>query len=470
MALTRRTLLQQAAASPALRGSLSHHRNLFNGDSCVYFYNPEIFHPEGLPFTAKAIYRYVDLLADSGIDTFLINPNAQTAFYPSKKLPTVLDGYRRGDREFFRGHAIAAKTPAAQMDKYLDDMVRFFNLYQDLVDAGVDWLAETSKACRRRGISPWVSVRMNDMHGAGNPEGSAFNCPLFKQAKYRLSGRMMNPAGERYFYWAALNYELPEVRDFMMRNIREYVEDYDFEGMELDWLRNPNCCEPVAGRTQLDLMTDWIRDVRALTRRKGPLGLRIPANLGFMKSIGIDVKRLVAEGLIDFVGFSNFWQTSWDVPHDTLRRELGPDVAIFGVIEDAPNWLEVHAPGLGKTGTRLLSGGAELIRGNAANKLAMGVDGLEYFNFFCTDQARIPGMRSPYRAMKGCDRLENLRGATKHYCLSSAHFWVADNWETPPQVPLMLEQKAQRSFRRTARSSCNWSSRSRANSRPSVSG
>ena len=26
---------------------------------------------------------------------------------PSKKLPTVIDGYRRGDREFFRGHAVA---------------------------------------------------------------------------------------------------------------------------------------------------------------------------------------------------------------------------------------------------------------------------------------------------------------------------------------------------------------------------
>jgi hypothetical protein len=448
MALTRRSLFQQAAATAAVaRGRLKQHRHLFNGDSCVYFYNPEIFHPEGLPFTAKAIHRYVDLLADNGIDTFLINPNAQTAFYPSKKLPTVLDGYRRGDRAFFRGHAIAAKTPPEQMDMYLDDMVRFFNLYQDLIDAGVDWLAETSKACRRRGISPWVSVRMNDMHGALNPEGSVFNCPLFKQAKYRLSGRMMNPRDEPYFYWAALNYEMPEVRAYMMSHIREYTEQYDFEGMELDWLRNPNCCEPVAGPKQIDLMTGWIREVRHLTRAKGPLGLRIPANLGYMKSIGVDVKALAREGLIDFVGFSNFWQTSWDVAHDTLRRELGPDIAIYGVVEDAPNWLDVYAPELKKTGSRLLSASAELIRGNAANKLAMGADGIAYFNFFCSDQPKIPGMRARYDAMKGADRLENLRGATKHYCLSSAHGWVTDNWETPPQIPVTLEPKTQRAFR-----------------------
>src|SRR3954462_13369847 len=110
MAITRRQLLQQPALAALAAGTLRKHRNLFNGDSCVYFYNPEIYHPEGLPFTAKAIHRYVDQLADNGVDTFLINPNAQVAFYPSKKLPTVLDGYRRGNREFFRGHAVAVKT------------------------------------------------------------------------------------------------------------------------------------------------------------------------------------------------------------------------------------------------------------------------------------------------------------------------------------------------------------------------
>ena len=55
-------------AQPARR--LERHRNLFTGDSCVYFYNPELWQPEGLPYTAKAIHRYVDLLADSGVDTF----------------------------------------------------------------------------------------------------------------------------------------------------------------------------------------------------------------------------------------------------------------------------------------------------------------------------------------------------------------------------------------------------------------
>jgi len=80
--MKRRTLLQvplatAVLAKPAER--LARHRNLFTGDSCVYFYNPELWQPEGLPYTARAIHRYVDLLADSGVDTFLSNPNAQVA-------------------------------------------------------------------------------------------------------------------------------------------------------------------------------------------------------------------------------------------------------------------------------------------------------------------------------------------------------------------------------------------------------
>ena len=114
------------------------HRNLFNGDSCVYFYNPELWQPEGGPFSARAIHRYVEVLQQNGIDTFLINANASKAWYPSKTLPTIIDGYKRGDREFFRGHAVCMLGPGpmapADVDKFLDNMVKFFNQYLDLVE------------------------------------------------------------------------------------------------------------------------------------------------------------------------------------------------------------------------------------------------------------------------------------------------------------------------------------------------
>ena len=187
--------LASVTATPSARDALlARHRNLFNGDTCVYFYNPEKWQPEGGPFSAKAIHRYVDLLADNGVDTFVINANASRAWYPSKTIPSILDGYRRGDREFFRGHAICAgATEPAAVEKYIDTIMAFMNLYQDLIDAGVDWLAETATACRRRGVAPWVSVRMNDLHGHLNYAGSFFNAPLLAQPAMRLHHSAYSP-------------------------------------------------------------------------------------------------------------------------------------------------------------------------------------------------------------------------------------------------------------------------------------
>ncbi|MFN7932234.1 MAG: hypothetical protein U0R19_02845 [Bryobacteraceae bacterium] len=462
--MQRRTLFQMAAgaaAASAKTAQLSRHRNLFTGDSCVYFYNPELWQPEGGPFTAKAIHRYVDLLADSGVDTFLSNPNAQVAWYPSKKLDTILDGYRRGDRDFFRAHARAALVPAAQLDGYLDDMVRFHNLYLDLVEANVDWLAETVKACRRRKIAPWVSVRMNDTHGVEDP-ASHFNCKVFRDPANRLSGRAVDPNDPPNPHWVALNYARQPVRDFMFAHIREYIETYGFEGMELDFLRDPHILEPGASDADCRMVTAFIRQIRQYTEAHGriPLGLRIPANLGYLRSRGLDVKAIVREGLVDFIGFSNFWQTSWDLPYEQLRAELGNDVVFYGVVENAPNWVpaqtpaDLPAPAAGRApypnlGVRYMAASAQMLRANAAGKLAMGVHGIEQFNFFCTDQPKVPGLHADYAALRGIHDLATLRGKEKHYCLSSPSGRLSMLWEIPEQIPAVLDPKQRREFRLT---------------------
>ena len=261
-----------ARASPDGGAITDSHRNLFNGDTCVYFYNPEIWQPEGGPFSARAIHRYVANLARNGIDTFIINANASKAWYPSKVVPTIIDGYRRGDREFFRGHIPCAigtgpHTPA-EVDHYLDGAVAFFNQYLDLVEAGVDWLAETSRACRENGISPWVSVRMNDLHGHRNFTGSFFNHPLLKRPEMRLQHSHYPFMAGELTARQGLNYERREVRDMMMAQIREVVDAYDFEGLELDWWRQPLCCEPEATAATVAMMSDWFREVRAMTERR----------------------------------------------------------------------------------------------------------------------------------------------------------------------------------------------------------
>jgi hypothetical protein len=447
---------ESTASRPA---RLPGHRNLFNGD-CTFLFGNSFLEDPKAKYNAQTLHWFINMLADCGVDTYLNNVNAQVPWYPSKRTPNILSGYRRGDREFFRGH-YRADAPRDRVEKAMDENVVFLNRYLDLAEAGVDWAAEISKACRRRGVSPWISIRMNDMHGANSWEGSYMNSALQRDPKYRLSGREMNPRDGVNRMLQSLDYSHAEVRDYMLLMIRELVEEHDYEGLELDWLRCPFCIDAPATPEQIATITAWHGEIRKLTESRSratgkpyPLGLRIPCRLGQLKAIGLDVKAMVDAGIVDFVNFSNFWQASWDVPYDQLRRELGDRVAIYGVIEDAPNWMNALDPKSGKKSYRLLSASAELLRGNAAGKLAMGVDGIETFNFFCTDEgAHNPAAserQARYPDLRGLENLDQLRGQPKHYALATRHggfqFW---QYELAEQIPVIIEPESKHAFRLT---------------------
>ena len=475
-----RQLLPSLSASETVSvrpRNLAAHRNLFTGDCNFLFYNPELWQPEGGRFTAQAIERYLGAIADSGVDTLLINPNTQVAWYPSQKLETVLTGYRRGDLAFARsiGAGLGGMKPAL-VEQFSINLVEMLDRYLDLTEAGVDWLAECARICRKRRVSPWLSYRMNPTHFSGAP-ASPVNCRLFRDPQNRLSGRVPDASGSSQPAWVGLNYGRPAVRAYMLEMIREGVTAYDYEGLELDWLRHPVCLEAPASQKQIDEMTDWFAAVRAVTKAQRPfypLGIRSSPNLAYLRSIGLDLKELARRGLIDFCTFSNYWQTAWEMPLDELRRELGPNLTLYGGMEDAPNWLETHAPALTTRpagpdvqlagdnafhaspkpaearrvrGTRYLSASAEFLRGNAAGKLVLGADGLEQFNFFVTDQVRVPGLRADYAALRGLDNLAALRGREKHYAFNTASLLATRIWDVPEQLPVRLAPKHRRALR-----------------------
>jgi hypothetical protein len=422
------------------------HRNLFNADANVFMYKfrPQsyLYRAPGEPLTAAVIHRYVDVLADSGVDTFLINPFCQLAWYPSKNIPTVFNGYRRGDRSFFYGHILGWQMTPEQIETYLAESTHMMDSYLDLVEAGVDWLAEVAAACRRRAISPWVSVRMNDMHGATKLiEASYMNVALFKDPAMRLRGTTWNRNAPVENGWQGFDYAEPEVRDYMLAAVRDMVENYDYEGLELDWTRWPLCCEPDASQDTIDTITEWHAEIRRVTERQAEkigkpysLGIKYLGTLEQMRGIGLDLREMARQGIIDFVLPTNSWQTSWDIPCDELRAEMGPEVAVYGVVEIAPNWLQGWLPqqakgnaGLGSelaVDYRLTPACPPILRGNAAAKLVLGVDGIEVYNYPPADQPshwpwEDEPCRAEYTALKGVEDLEFLRGQPKFYTFPS---------------------------------------------------
>ena len=422
------------------------HRNLFNADGnvWVYKYRPQsyFYRPDGQPLTAQDIHHYIDVIADAGVDTFIIQSADVKAYYPSKTMPTYLDGYTRGDKSFFFGTLLGSAMTPDQIEDWLAETMHIQDSYLDLVDAGVDWLAETAAACRNRGVSPWISVRMNDMHGGGNPY-SYMNSSLHRDPAMRLRGTSYNPEAPTSPGWRGLNYEHQEVRDYTMGFIRDAVENYDYEAILIDWMRWPLCCEPDASQETIDMMTAWHAEIRQMTERQAAktgrpfnLGIKAPGNLDQLRSIGLDFRAMARQGLLDFFSPSNSWQSSWDIPLDTLREELGPDVAIHGVVEIAPNWLNgwLKNQPKGNAGVasdlainyRLTAASAPILYGNAAAKLVLGADAVETYNFPPTDQFHHwpwvndeDECHADYPILRNIEDLEFLRGKPKLYTLAT---------------------------------------------------
>jgi hypothetical protein len=205
-------------------------------------------------------------------------------------------------------------------------------------------------------------------------------------------------------------------------------------------------------------MTGWHARIRDLVRQEGDrrgrpyfLGLRVPSRLGALRTVGLDVPAMARGGVIDFVGLSNFWQTTWDIPYDRVRDELGDEVAVYGVIEDAPNWMFARSAETGEQGYRLLSTSEELVRGNAAGKLAMGVDGIEFFNFFCSDSEGVHGTArthsARYAAIRRIGDLDWLRGRRKHYALATCFsYWAPCFFEHADQLPACVTPGGWKAF------------------------
>lgn len=438
-------------------------RVLFNGD-CNYLFASDYRHPDrrDLPYDTTVLDAQVDRLAASGVDTHVINPTGQVPWYPSKKIDHVLTGYTRGDGDYVSPHYPPADEnfTKEKRDNAIATSVAMLDRLFDLQEAGIDWAAHMAARSRQQGMSPWVSVRMNDAHGANNWEGSYFNCPPQRNPKFRLRGKPLNPKDADEKFLQVCNFEYTEVRDYYLDLIRELIEDYDFDGMELDWLRYPACCEPPASKQAIDTLIQWQSDIRAVADARAKVtgkpyyvGMRIPPRIGAMRTIGLDVVVMAREGLIDFVTLSNFWQTSWDIDFHAWRRLLGDNVAIYGGVEGAPNWMFAHNTEKNNDYYRLLPTSDALILGNAAGKLAAGADGIETFNWFCADVgAHVPKPTSQqhparYETLAHAKSLESMRGKPKHYALSTTvNFWTPRYFEAAGQIPALIETGGWKTF------------------------
>ena len=259
------------------------------------------------------------------------------------------------------------------------------NRTPELLAAGVDPLRVMADFVHRHGREIFWSFRMNDTHDGARTEYG----PIMLRAnalKTEHPDWMIGSADEKpkYGAWTAVDYTRPEIRDLAFRYVEEVCLGYEVDGVELDFFRHPVFFRRAAlTGTACDdgeraLMTDLLRRIRRMTedvgmRRGRPilLAVRVPDSNDYARGCGLDVGAWLAEGLVDLLVASGYFQLRpWS---DTVALGHGHGAKVYASLDESRVRDEP---------ARRLRSTLESYRGRAAAAWAAGADGVYLFNAF----------------------------------------------------------------------------------------
>ncbi len=303
--------------------------------------------------TLPAAYTRIDPLAGSGVSAFLHNVN------PGQNM-----GYPSAVASMFHWERPANMSPEP-WDIY---GTRMNGNLQRLVKDSVDPVGIVMQRAWFRGMGAFLSFRMNELHDVDKPASPLLSPFWTKNPGYRVGG---------YPGWGAyaLNYAIPEVRDYFFAILHEVCERYDCDGLELDFMRFPYYFPPRSDSMEAyaSIMTAFVKRVRDMTmeiggRRGRPLLLaaRVPTSLSGCAYIGIDPATWAKSGVIDFLTIAPFLSTQPEIPVEEFRRACGT-LPIYAGLE-----YTMYTRGMMR----------EQKRATAALLYAAGADGIYLFNYF----------------------------------------------------------------------------------------
>lgn len=365
----------------------------------------------------------------------------------------------RIDSVFYCPHASAfgwfttRKTHDFMTTQYRPPEAPVYNAAADFAAKDTDALEMASAFCRRNGMEIFVSIRMNDTHDNRGPKPPNAHFSLFKQQHPEcLMGTMTNRP--RYCAWTAVDFAQAPVRAHVRRFVREFLENYDVDGIEYDFFRHLQILKSVADgndatEAELNMMTGFMRELKDIAedvgrKRARPflVAVRVPDSVGFCRTVGIDIERWMRERLVDIVIGSGYFQCNpWRISADNVHK-YG---CKFYASLDEPRNAKKRAP-LGMLPGRSFS--LEFYRARGAAAITDGADGVYYYNMEKQNLSSIAKLdyRNPagetqnYFAVPRATAFSQFR----HYCANADRFLNMPKID--PQQPLRLAAGGEYSF------------------------
>ncbi len=363
----------------------------------------------------EAFEKTVDRYADAQVPYLLLNVCYQRAAYRSKVWNSYWD-----------------------VDDPQNSITGWPRLYWLVHKKGVDPFEVCVARCRQRGISPWMSIRMNDTHYHDDPTRTS---PLWQQHPElrRVSDTQ---------WYCGFDYAQKRVRDHYLALVEELFHRYDCDGVELDWMRFPWHFKPGEERRGCEHLNQFMHQARQLAEaasakrgRPVKIAARIPAVPEFALGLGMDGVTWARNGWVDMLILAPEWRPSdTDIPIERWRQKIGPAAKHVLLAAGTDLWLQ------GMPGGKLMSDDLETQRGFTATMLDRGADLVYLFNHFNRNDFRRK-CRSPNGQITVCDESGELfkvagrlqaaqQGPRRH--VVTFHHPAAPNMPNPKQLPAEL--------------------------------
>ncbi len=308
--------------------------------SYIYYYDP--------PMRLEDAWKPVDEIVGTGVDTLVYGFGAGPTMFHNTKV-----GERWGDH----------------LDKF--PIVAGWRAYENLKslnERGLDPLNVLIDRAHDKGVEFFGSLRQShSVDPADKHEGVGF---MFNwqfridHPEWCLKGR-----GKYCFDWTH-----PEVRAERFALVEETVNEYDVDGLEIDWVFRPHYFEDDEAEAKAHILTEYMAQVRstvdAASAKKGKkiaLGARVLPTIEGNRAAGMDVTAWIEQGSLDFV-----------VPTVYDDRQLDADFPIEWLVTVAnANGCKVYATLQDQVGSdSKIHANLDQYRAAAASHWAKGADGV----------------------------------------------------------------------------------------------
>ena len=170
------------------------------------------------------------------------------------------------------------------------------------------------------------------------------------------------------------DFSIPEVRKHKLSIISELANEYDFDGIEIDFARNSLLTSAGNQWENRAIISEFMEEIRSSTLSSETvhgspmlLAARIPDNILGCRFDGLDIESWVSANLIDILVLG---VRSLDLDIEHFRHIVGrKNIKILATLDDHHTSDGYSWPGI------------EVMRGLATNWWQQGIDGIQTFNW-----------------------------------------------------------------------------------------